>query len=66
MTAKDVYENSVRSLSASEQLKLAALIMNELKSHTIIDFRDEWSDEDMREATLHSFERAAQTFEEEA
>ncbi|HUG90585.1 MAG TPA: hypothetical protein VML55_07120 [Planctomycetaceae bacterium] len=66
MTASELYEQAVRSLPPTERLKLARLILDELQSYAIVEYSDDWSDEDMRDVTRYSFERAAQSFEEDS
>jgi len=48
MTAQDVYLGSVTVLPASEQLRLAALILAGLNdAAAALDYSDHWSDEDV-------------------
>jgi hypothetical protein len=65
MTVQELYEQAVKPLPAPERLRLATLILNDIPPHSVVDYNDDWSEEDMREATLHSFRRAAASFGEE-
>lgn len=63
MTAQNLYSETVSTLSASEQLTLASLILNGLaKSVESLDYQDHWSDEDLRDVVESSL---AQTRDEE-
>jgi hypothetical protein len=65
MTIQELYDRSIRPLPAAERLRLAALILNDIPSEAVVDYSDEWSEEDMRDLTLHSLRRAAESFGEE-
>lgn len=66
MTAQDVYSASVQSLAASEQFRLATMILEGLAdSATALDFSDHWSAEDVHDITVFSAEHAATDFDEE-
>ena len=64
MTIQEMYEQSIKPLAASERLRLAALILNDIPSHAVVDYSEDWTDEDMRDLTLHSLRRAAVSMEE--
>ncbi|NCO33276.1 MAG: hypothetical protein COZ06_35745 [Armatimonadetes bacterium CG_4_10_14_3_um_filter_66_18] len=64
-TAEVIYSKVVKPLPASERFKLAALILEQISPRGVVDYSEEWTEEDMREATLHSFRRAARSFGEE-
>jgi hypothetical protein len=53
-TAEEVYESSVRRLSVTDRLKLAAIILENLARSSPGEWRDAWSDEDLRELTAAS------------
>ncbi|HBI46261.1 MAG TPA: hypothetical protein DDY78_25920 [Planctomycetales bacterium] len=65
MTIQEMYEQSIRPLPAPERLRLATLILNEIPPQAVVDYSDEWTEEDMRDFTLHSLRRAAVSMEEE-
>jgi hypothetical protein len=66
MTAKEVYIESVRSLSLEERLRLAALILQDLTqpSVSIVELSDAWSAQDEREVTAFSLQYAAALYPE--
>lgn len=57
ITADELYEKSVRSMPASERIKLATRILNDIESASILDYSDEWTEEDLRELTANSVRR---------
>jgi hypothetical protein len=60
--AKDVYENTVATLSRSEQLRLAALILRELSESAASDleYSDTWTEQDAADLTTHALRCAAE------
>lgn len=66
-SAQEIYTSTVRDLPLTEQLRLAALILEELtKANSIlIEQRDEWSEEDMKDLTAYSTSYANSAYPEE-
>ena len=65
-TAESIYQSSVVGLPKSEQLKLAALILDELStSGAVLDFSDSWSEEDVGDVTAYAADYAAGLYGEE-
>lgn len=59
MTAQNLYSDTVSALPASEQLRLASLILKGLaECAEKLDYRDEWSDEDLRDIAAYSMHRS--------
>lgn len=67
LTAQEVYNQVVRTLPSSEQLRLATLILNELvqQNPSIIDQSDTWTDRDRIDITNFSMQYAATLFPED-
>jgi hypothetical protein len=66
MTAQDLYSATVAALPASEQLRLATMILDGLSgSADALDYRDHWSDEDVKDVTDFATAYAAESFGEE-
>jgi hypothetical protein len=65
MTIQELYNQSIKPLPAADRLRLAALILNDIPPAAVADYSEEWTDEDIREATLHSWRRAAASMGEE-
>ncbi|MHB2021405.1 MAG: hypothetical protein ACYCW6_31110 [Candidatus Xenobia bacterium] len=64
-TTDDIYEKSIRPLPASERLRLATRILNDLRPEGIADYGDDWTDDDRREISQLSLQQAAASFGEE-
>lgn len=66
-TAQQVYSEEVSTLPPSEQLRLAKLILEGLteSSAAALDFRDHWSDEDLRDLAAYSLQHMNRASEEE-
>lgn len=59
-TAQDIFESKVKPLPASERLRLAAMILDELvQPSSGLDVDDKWSDEDTRDLVAFSLHYAA-------
>ncbi|MEA2575240.1 MAG: hypothetical protein QOH93_2538 [Chloroflexia bacterium] len=55
-TAQEIYTSTIRDLPPEEQLRLAALILNQL-THAVqdeADVADSWSEEDMQDLATFS------------
>jgi len=66
INAKQLYEETVRNMPLAERLRLATLILEEVsRSAGIVEFRDEWSDEDLRDATVATMRLALEDEDEE-
>jgi hypothetical protein len=65
-TAQAIYSNVVKPLPASERFKLATLILEQISPRGVVDYSEEWTEEDTRDLTLYSLEYAARSFGEEA
>jgi len=57
MTAQEVYEQSIKPLPTVDRLKLAQMILNDIPVESLVDFRDSWSDEDLRDFTQAGWQR---------
>jgi hypothetical protein len=55
--AADVYEQGVSGLPIAEQLELARIILNGIPPRSLVDYSEEWSEEDMREFSAASLAR---------
>jgi hypothetical protein len=67
LTAQEIYTSSVKDLPPSERLRLAALILDDLagKDTVLVERRDDWSDEDMRDLAAYSMRYATSSYPEE-
>ena len=52
LTAKDLYNTSVKKLPPQERLRLAIMILNEMVANEEkIDYSDNWTEEDLHDVT---------------
>ncbi|HIE53557.1 MAG TPA: hypothetical protein EYP85_17530 [Armatimonadetes bacterium] len=65
-TAEEVYAQLVKPLPVAERLRLATMILNDIPPLALVDYSEEWSEEDMRDITIASLRYAAQSFGEES
>ncbi len=67
LTAREVFAETVRTLSPNEQFRLATLILQELSQSEIavVDRRDDWSEEDKKDLTTASLQYAETQYPEE-
>ena len=63
--AKEFYAQTLRELSPTERLRLAAMILNDLtNSKDKIDFNDAWSEEDLRDLTTFALSHSENPHEQ--
>ena len=60
MTVNDLYAHSIKTLPAPDRLRLATMILNDIPAQSVVDYSDEWSDEDMADFTAASWARAGE------
>ena len=65
MSVKEVYEAAVRPLPFDEQRRLATYIVWQCAKAEAINYSDEWTEEDMRDATAASIAAFDRREEEE-
>jgi hypothetical protein len=65
MTIQEIYGQSIRPLPPADRLRLATLILNDIPPQAVVDYSEDWTEEDMRDVTLHSLRRAAASMGEE-
>ena len=67
LTAQEVFADTVRALSPTERLRLAALILQDLAQAdmTVVDTSSTWSEQDQRDLTAFSLQYAAKLYPEE-
>ena len=65
MNVQDLYEQTIKTLPASERLRLAVLILNDIPPQSVIDASESWTEEDLREFTQGSWAHIDQRLEDE-
>lgn len=64
-TSEVIYAQVVKLLPLPERLKLATMILNDIPPQAVVDYSEEWTREDIRDAMLYSFRHAAKSLGEE-
>jgi len=49
VNVEELYEEQIRSLPTADRLRLATLILNDIPPQSVVDYRDDWSDDDLRD-----------------
>ena len=67
MSAREIYNTSIRQLPAIDRLRLASLILDDLAASNGagLDIRDDWSDEDRADLAALSMTHATRTLPSE-
>jgi hypothetical protein len=67
MSAKGIYDQTVRALPPTGRLRLAAIILDDLAqpSMLVVESSDGWSEEDQRDLTTFSLQHAAAVYPED-
>jgi hypothetical protein len=65
MTVDQIYEQTIKPLSMADRLRLAALILNDIPPHAVVDYNDEWSEEDLCDFRRASWEHIDTLLEDE-
>jgi len=65
MNVHELYQQTIKSLPASERLRLAVLILNDIPPQSVIDESENWTEEDLQEFTQGSWEYIDHRFEDE-
>ena len=63
---EEIYQEAIRPLAPSERLQLATRILNDIPPECVVDYSEEWSDEDLRDFSRASWEYVNRGIEEEA
>jgi hypothetical protein len=54
MTIEEIYHESIKTLATSERFRLATLILSEIPPQRVVDIRDVWNEEDLRDISAYS------------
>jgi len=64
-TVEEIYSQVVKPLLPSERLKLATMILNDIPPQAVVDYSEEWTEEDYRDFGAVSWAYITQRLEEE-
>jgi hypothetical protein len=65
MTVQQLYEQSIKPLPAAARLQLATLILQDIDPRAVVDYSEEWSDQDLQDFSRASWEYVNRVLEEE-
>ena len=65
MTVDQIYEQTIKPLSMVDRLRLAALILNDIPPHAVVDNSGQWSEEDLSDSRQASWEHIDTLLEDE-
>lgn len=65
MNIQEIYEQTIKSLPAADRLRLAVMILTDIPPQAVVDYRDEWTEEDYRDFNRASWARIEQHVEED-
>ena len=55
MNLAELYNREIKSLSAADRLRLARLILDDIPPQSLVDYGEEWNDEDLKDFTRAAF-----------
>ncbi len=64
MTISELYQQSVKPLSAADRLRLAALILNDIPPQSVVDYSEEWTEEDLADFSRAGWARVDEADQE--
>ena len=64
-TAEELYNRVVKPLPPPERLKLATIILNDISPQTVVDYSEVWTEEDLRDFSVASWDYIIQKLEED-
>jgi protoheme ferro-lyase len=64
-TPEAIYAQVVKPLPLPERLKLATMILNDIPPRAVVDYSEEWTEEDMRDFTAASWAYITKKLDEE-
>lgn len=65
MSIEQLYDEAIRGLSVEDRIRLASLIMWECAGTGSLDYREDWSDDDLREFTAAGWQHIERRLREE-
>ena len=65
MNIQEIYEQTIKSLPTADRLRLAVMILTDIPPQAIVDYRDEWTDEDYRDFSRASWAHLEQRLEDD-
>ncbi len=57
MTIDTLYQQTIKSLPPADRLRLATLILEDIPPQSLVDYSDEWTDEDLADFSRQGWRR---------
>lgn len=57
MTVKEFYERAIRPLPPADRYQLATLILGDIPPEAVVDYREDWSADDLQDFTRATWNR---------
>lgn len=64
MTVLEIYNQTIKPLPAAERLRLATLILNGISPQSVVDYSEQWSEEDFQDFSKGSWDHIDKALEE--
>ena len=65
MTLEQLYDQAISPLPTVDRLRLATMILNQIPAHSIVDERDDWTDDDIRDVVASSSKASFDAYPED-
>jgi len=57
MTVRELYEQAIRPLSPADRYQLATMILGDIPPEAVVDYREDWSAEDLQDFSRSNWNR---------
>jgi hypothetical protein len=65
MTVEEIYQKSIKHLSTGDRLRLATTILKDIPPQAVVDYSEEWNEEDLEDFTKQSWVHVESTVEKD-
>ncbi len=64
-TAEERYKQIIRALPLAERFQLGAMILRDIPEHAVVDYSEEWTEEDLHEFSTSSWRHVISQLQED-
>ncbi len=64
-TAEERYKQIIRALPLAERFQLGAMILRDIPEHGVVDYSEEWTEEDLHEFSTSSWRHVISQLQED-
>ncbi|HET6387379.1 MAG TPA: hypothetical protein VFJ58_28650 [Armatimonadota bacterium] len=65
MAVTEIYEQTIKPLPPEDRFRLATLILNDIPPQSVVEYSEEWSEEDLQEFARSSWGNSARSLGDE-